>query len=150
RAEYAGASSSGPRPGAPAASCHSAGRVSCDGRADRNKARRSPEPRAAATTSSAIGRKWPAGTGRIWTREHVSTSGLSGSLRHRSGEAALAHVGEAHHRIGDVVFGGQFDGIDAGILEDRAKMVLMGVGEGGKPAAKTPVAGVDEDLLAGL
>ena len=64
--------------------------------------------------------------------------------------AALAHVGEAHHRIDQVAVGGQLERIDAGAHEARAQLGFALGGDAGKALAKARVVGVHQHLLAGL
>ena len=64
--------------------------------------------------------------------------------------AALAQVGEAQDRGGEVVVGGEFQRIDAGARVGVADLGLAGARRLLEAAAEPPVVGVDEELLAGL
>ena len=64
--------------------------------------------------------------------------------------APLAQVREAQDRFGEVVVGGELQRVDAGALEGAANVVLALPGGLRVALAEGTVAGVDEELLAGL
>jgi hypothetical protein len=64
--------------------------------------------------------------------------------------AALAQVGEAQDRVGEVVVGGELERVDAGVAEGLAQLELAAARELGEALAEAPVVRVDEELLAGL
>jgi hypothetical protein len=64
--------------------------------------------------------------------------------------ALLLQVGEAQHRVDEVVVGAELEGVDAGAGERLAQLRLALLGGGGEALAEALVVGVDDDLLAGL
>src|ERR1700761_8850206 len=63
-------------------------------------------------------------------------------------EPKLAHIGEAQHRVGDIVLGGQFQRIHPRRLEGGEQFFLPRLGGGGEAGAETLVMGIDKKLVA--
>src|SRR5690348_15919712 len=68
----------------------------------------------------------------------------------REATAALAQVGEAQDRVGEIVARRELEDVDARVAESRAKPHLAFLGGLHEAAAEAAIVRVDEDLLAGF